>query len=244
MAVLIKHLLVVLLLLQFPILSGADEDDEDVEASQVTQTAEAEPAEEKEKEEEGWTTEQMKVTHHNIQVVRDTWDYIKVILKADGVDERTLEEFTVQPIAITMELVSEDEFVLKNRLNHRLQFLEGGGDLDFFNYVVGKGPFNVRFSPHLTDNQKFHMIYISDSPKKEVDGVSWGNSCRKIYDLTKEAKQFIMNNGMKVTSSRRHYLHLLAGTFIFFQLIDDKLHLGYIRVMDSRYPQFNCKNAG
>lgn len=232
MAIRMRYLICLFLFLQYPLFSIADEE-----------LAAAESTGEPEKE-EGWVTEQMRVTYHNIQVPRAMWDNIKEILKKDKVDEKTIEEFSVQPISVNVELASDDEFVLKDRLNYRLQYSEGGGDLDLFNYVTGKGPLNIRFAPHLTDGQKFHMLYISDSPKKDVDGVVWGNSCGKIYNLSESAGKFLLDPGMRMTSSRRHYLHLMAGTFIFFQLIDDKLLLGYIRVMDSRYPQFNCRNAG
>ena len=88
----------------------------------------------------------------------------------------------------------------------------------------------------------FHMIYLSDSPGKRIEKGLWGNGCGKMYDLSQSAHRFLNEPGMLLTTSKRHYLHLMAGVFIFFQLVDERLFLSYIRIMDSRYPNFTCKS--
>ncbi len=191
----------------------------------------------------GWKSVQMPFNYQNIQVPRELWQSIKEILRKDGVKESVLEDFAVLPVAAQVELMDPNHSVLKDSLNHRLLFIEGGGTLDLFDFVVGKGDFYVRFSPELNEGATYHLVYISDSPGQDVGRKKWGNGCGRIYDLTQSADKFFFDYGMKVNSNKRHYLHLMAGTFIFFQLVDDRLYLSYIRLTDSRYPKFNCHST-
>lgn len=195
-----------------------------------------------EQEDSSWNFKQMPFNYQNIQVPREFWEHMKDALREGGASEENIEDFAIIPITVQVELYSEEKFILKDSLNHRLVFVEGGGTLDLFDYVVEKGVFNIKFSPGLTDEGGFHMFYVSDSPGKKIGGDAWGNGCGRIYDLTKNVGQFMLDHGMRVTSSRRHYMHLMAGTFIIFQLVEDRLYLGYIRLTDSRYPQFNCQS--
>lgn len=189
----------------------------------------------------GWVTEKMPFTYQNIQVPREMWDLVKQILESDGVSAKALEDYSLSPTTVHVELSSSDPLVLKDGKNQRLIFTEGGGDLDLFNYVPGRGKFRIRFSPHLVNEKKFHVLYISESPGKQIEGSQWGNGCGNMYDLSEVSGQFLEGEGMLVTTSKRHYLHLMAGVYVFFQLVDERLFLGYIRVMDSRYPNFDCK---
>lgn len=190
-----------------------------------------------------WNYTQMPFTYQNIQVPREFWDALKSVLRKEKVKESIIEDVSVLPISVQFELSSDDKLVLKNRINHRLMFVEGGGEVDLFDYVQGRGAFNMRFSPQLKHEGVYHLLYISDSPGKEVNGDEWGNGCGRIYNLSEKMDQFVDDVGVRVTTSRRHYLHLMAGTFIFFQLVDERLFLGYIRVKDSRYPNFSCKKS-
>ncbi len=190
----------------------------------------------------GWNEVQMPFTYQNIQVPRELWQTVKDVLRADGVKQSVLENFAVLPVSIKADLMAENSIVLRGGLNHRISFIEGGGDLDLFNYVVGKGPFFIRLIPELSFDSDLHLLYISDSPGKMVEDEQWGNGCGQIYDLSEAKDQFIYDNGIHVTSSRRHYLHLMAGTFVFFQLVEERLFIGYIRLLDSRYPKFNCRD--
>ncbi len=200
-------------------------------------------SEEEAAEESRWVFQQMPFNYQNIQVPRKLWEVVKDVLRKDGVKETIIEDFSLLPIAIQYELFSEDHLVLKDRKNHRLLFVEGGGAVDLFDYVVGRGRFKMRFSPQFKHEGLYHLLYVSDSPGKTVNGDSWGNGCGQIYDLSEKMDEFVGDAGLRVTSSRRHYLHLMAGTFIFFQLVDERLFLGYIRLKDSRYPNFNCKKS-
>ncbi|MEM7645313.1 MAG: hypothetical protein AAF203_00260 [Pseudomonadota bacterium] len=200
-------------------------------------------AQESMEEDGNWKQIQMPFNYQNVQVPREFWDFVKSTLIEDGASEKQIDNFAVSPITTKVELSSEDPMVLRNQKNYRLTFTEGGGVLDLFDYVSGKGEFFMRFSPELTNENPFHLFYISDSPGKKVGGDNWGNGCGRIFDLTEKAGQFLLDRGVKLTGSRRHYLHLMAGNFVFFQLVDERLFLGYIRVADSRYPQFKCKES-
>jgi len=190
-----------------------------------------------------WKSVQIPFTYQNVQVPKALLDLIKKKMAAGGATKKTMENFSITPISLQVELSSQETFVLKEAYNYRLFYVEGGGVLDLFEYVTGKGPMYIRLSPHLEDGVSFYLLYISDSPGKEINGDVWGNGCGRIFDLTESASQFLLESGIKVTSSKKHYMHLLAGTFVFAQLVDDRLHLGYVRIKDSRYPQFKCKNS-
>ena len=195
-----------------------------------------------EKSETQWKTIQVPVSQQNLQVPREFWDFVKQALKDNGATETQIKDFSIQPITVEVDLYSDSAKVLNGETNYQILYGEGGGTLDFFDYIGGRGSFRLRFLPQLPDDSSVHLFYISDSPSKEVAGDLWGNECGRIYNLTAKASEFLVNPGTLLTSSRKHYMYLMAGTFIFFQLVDEKLYLGYIRLTDSRYPQFSCRN--
>lgn len=189
-----------------------------------------------------WKLEKMPYTHQNIQVPRKLWQTIKSILKDKKVEKKVIDNFTIFPITIEVELRNEKQPVLKKAVNHRLGFTDGGGVLDLFNYIDRKGRFFLRMQPFLIEGEDFHLLYVSDSPGKKIGEQVWGNGCGNIYDLTQNKKALLEDKGMLLTTAKRHYLHLMAGTYVFFQLIEEKMYMGYIRLKDSRYPQFTCEN--
>jgi len=198
--------------------------------------------EKKSENEEGkkWKDVQVTKTEQNIEVPTELWDHINLILR-NSLGKKSLDDYAILPISLQVELVTEDPYVFKTTHNFRLMFAEGGGTVDFFDYIAGKGEFHVRLSPHLVNDNPFYLLYVSDSPGKVVEGDEWGNGCGRIYNLSHNARYFIYDQGIKVTSARRHHLHLLAGTYVFFQLVEERLFLGYIHLTDSRFPQFNCR---
>lgn len=189
-----------------------------------------------------WKDIRKEFKYQNIKVPNQLWDQVRKLLEPSLGEGKDLDDFALIPISLSIELLTEDTFVFKEQVNYKITFVEGGGTIDFFDYLVGKGEFFIRLSPHLTDDTPFHLLYISESPGKKVEGLSWGNGCGRIYDLSEGARHFIYDQGMKVTSARRHHMHLLAGTYVFFQLVEEKLLLGYIRLTDSRFPQFSCRD--
>lgn len=207
----------------------------------VQSIAVSDEAEEMSEEKTDWVTVDMPFAYQNIQVPRELWERIKEILKADGVSKKKIDSFVVLPTSINVEITSDSDRVTKKGKKYLLKYIEGGGEVDLFDYIEGRGAFHMRFSPGLTNDNVFHLLYISDSPFKKVGGDTWGNGCGRILDLTGHADKFIYDPGMNLTTSRKLNMYVMAGTFIFFQLVDERMYLGYIRVKDSRYPQFRCK---
>ncbi len=239
------HCLIILaffFLIVSPSLLAQEESEESVRIENSDQEASSEGSEPAEAE-KGWNKVVMPFSYQNIQVPRALWEHLRNSLLKEGVKEKALEDYAIVPISLKVEVFSEDKTVLKDGLNQRIIYQEGGGALDLFESLVGKGLFYIRFSPSLVDDHPFHLFYISDSPLKERGQETLGNGCHKIFDLSDKASVFLENNGMKVTSSKKHYLHLMAGTYVFFQFIEDRLYLGYIQLLDSRYPQFSCKSV-
>lgn len=191
-------------------------------------------------EETNWKHIQMPFNYQNIQVPRELLKKMREVLMESGASKKTLESIAEVPVTVQTELRAADKNVLLNGLNYRHTFIEGGGSLDLFDFLRGKGEFSLRITPDFKPGEKFHLLYISDSPEIEVEGSTWGNGCGKIYDLSDKANLFVADEGVNLTSARKLYMSFLAGTFVFFQLIEEHLHMGYIRVRDSRYPQFSC----
>jgi hypothetical protein len=189
----------------------------------------------------GWNQVTMPYTSQNVQVPRELWQTIKDVLRSEGHKEEILDNFVTLPVEISVDLMADNRIALKQGLNHRVSFLEGGGDLDLFDFVVGKASFFIRFAPQLDPENTIHLLYVSASPGEEIEGNIWGNGCGHIYDLSRSLDRFVNENGLAVTASRRQYLHLMAGTYVFFQLVDERLYISYIRLMDSRYPRFHCQ---
>lgn len=212
------------------------------DASQTVSETPVHPKEKRNENEEGknWKEIQVTKTEQNIMVPAQLWDNINLILRSN-LGEKSLDDYAILPISLQVELATVDPYVFKTSENFRLMFAEGGGTVDFFDYIAGKGEFFIRLSPHLVNDNPFHLLYVSDSPGKVVEGDEWGNGCGQIYDLSDNARYFIYDQGIKVTSARRHHLHLLAGTYVFFQLVEERLFLGYVHLTDSRFPQFNCR---
>ena len=141
---------------------------------------------------------------------------------------------------MAVELVAKDPGVLRNNKKFRILLPEGGGELDLFKYVEGRGDFYLQISPTLMNDKPFYLRYVSESPGRVMGRDRWGNGCGTIYNITKKSEQIFAEGGLLVSTGKRHYLHLLAGLYIVYQMVDDRLLMGYVRVTDSRYPQFSC----
>ena len=189
----------------------------------------------------GWKGVQKPLNTENIKVPREFWQVLQKGLLQRGASKGAVESFHMVPVKLKVDVFSSElNSVLREKKNYRVSYKEGGGELDLFEYVAGRGPFNIRFAPDLDLGETVHLLYISDSPGESLKGRKWGNGCGRIYDLTEKSSLFFSKEGIHLTSSRRQYMHLMAGLFVFFQLVDEKLLLAYIKVEDARYPRFNC----
>ena len=187
-----------------------------------------------------WEVTTMPFNYQNLQVPREFWEKAKGSMLDDGVSPMVIEDFSVLPISMDFAMVSKDPKVLKDGKNFKLRFVEGGGKVDFFDYVVGRGEFYLRMTPKFEEEGKTYFFYISDSPGTVIDGDNWGNGCGQIFDLSGQIPFFTGDEGVRVTSVLRQYMHLLAGAYVFLRIVEDRLHMGYISLTDSRYPRFNC----
>jgi len=193
-------------------------------------------------EDSGAVVVEMPYTKTNVQVPRQLWQQIKEILEKDEISEDVRNSFSIQPTKISVEITGKDQGVLKGNTPYRVDFPEGGGDLDLFEYVSGRGDFSLSLAPQLMNDNPYHVLYLSESPGRLVGESKWGNGCHRIFDLSAKADALIGGSGLLVTTSRKQYLHLLAGVYVIFQMVEDRMLLGYIRISDSRYPQFTCSS--
>jgi len=182
----------------------------------------------------------MPFSSQNIDVPKALWMAIEDDLKSLELSEETLTNYTIHPTNMAVELVGKDPDVLKDNKAFRVLMPEGGGVLDLFDYVAGRGDFYLQISPTLVNDQPYFLRYISESPGQMVGKNQWGNGCGKIYDLKEASHEIFADGGLLVSTGKRHYLHLMAGLYIVYQMVDDRLLMGYVRITDSRYPQFHC----
>lgn len=180
------------------------------------------------------------VSEQNISVPRALWKAINERLIEQGASKETLKSYVIEPAQIAVELYPEDPGVLKDDTAVRLEFFEGGGRLDLYQFLKGRGAFRLKFSPYLPSDEPFSWFYISESPGRDYGGPLWGQGCGRVLDLTDQVDFFFGGNGALLSTGRLQYLHLMAGTFVIFQMVENRLVLGYVRVKDSRYPQFQC----
>ncbi|MCB0377035.1 MAG: hypothetical protein KDD33_00955 [Bdellovibrionales bacterium] len=190
---------------------------------------------------EKWVSQKIETSSRNIQVPRELWVRIKESLKNDGVKAEVIDNFSIYPTSVQVELIGEEgDEALRDNKNYQLLLVDGGGTLDLFEYINGKGAFRIRVVANLVDEGPVHLLYVSHSPGRKMDDAQWGNGCGNIFDLSQVMSQISGEKGMLVTTSKRHYMHLMAGIYVFYQIVGDQLFLGYVRLTDSRYPQFSC----
>jgi len=191
-------------------------------------------------EEASFSVVAKNMSEQNVVVPRTLWSTINQILEAEGHSDETLNDYVIAPVPLSVELVSDHQGVLKDDQSYRVEFFEGGGELDLFSYVKGKGRFHMAFRPSIMNDKAFHWLYVSESPGHTYGDEDWGQGCGKILNLTDQATRFFNHRGLLLATGKQHYLHLMAGYFVVFQMVEQRLLLGYVHVKDSRYPQFHC----
>ncbi|MBC7754699.1 MAG: hypothetical protein H7Z71_10710 [Moraxellaceae bacterium] len=163
-------------------------------------------------------------------------------IEADLVGTATLQAaYLMAPLEVVLS--SESNGVVQNS-PIRLIFPNGGGRLDLANYVSGQGSFDLSFPPQqFADLPQLEKLYfISDSPKKRIDGEEFGLGCGKFVDIKKKFDLLQKPHFLKLNTTNLRYLYVVAGYYLFVFKNNNQFYLTHLHVTDSRYPDNFCSS--
>jgi hypothetical protein len=124
-------------------------------------------------------------------------------------------------------------------------FPKGGGAIDLKDVVSSDGSFYMSF-PEVQfekENDLLHIYFISNSPKKSIDGESFGMGCGKWSDLKGSFSRLKKPDYLKLNTSDLRYLRVVAGTFVFIFRQGKNIYLNQVTITDSRHQGELC-NSG
>lgn len=140
-------------------------------------------------------------------------------------------------------LFSESNAVLKDN-PARITFPNGGGKLDLAQHVSGQGSFYLSFPKEQFDALPTleKLYFISDSPKKKIDGEEFGLGCGKYVDIKKQFESLQKKDFLKLNTTDLRYLYVVSGYYIFVFKNNNQIYLTHLHVTDSRYPDNFCSS--
>ncbi len=126
----------------------------------------------------------------------------------------------------------------------RMSFPNGGGKLDLSQYVSGQGSFYLSFPKEQFDSLPTleKLYFISDSPKRQIDGEKFGLGCGKYVDIKKQFESLQKKDFLKLNTTELRYLYVVSGYYIFVFKNNNQIYLTHLHVTDSRYPDNFCSS--
>lgn len=170
---------------------------------------------------------------------------IPKIIFDEAESEVSKETPNLQPVylffPIKVALFSRSKDVVKNQAV-RITYPTGGGSLDLKNYISNQGSFSLSFPPEqfAALPTLVGLYFISDSPKKKIDGEEFGMGCAKFVNLKDQFKSLQKDDFLKLNTTDLRYLYVVSGIFVFVFRDRNQIYLSHLRITDSRYPEFFC----
>ncbi len=130
--------------------------------------------------------------------------------------------------------------------HHELVFGDGGGTLDFRDFLTEKEGnliFGVELNGEILKNQAPHVYFLSNAKRRKIDGTTFGGGCETYMEITEYFSNVMKHDGIAITTLDSRHVLLLAGTFFFGAYVDDKLLLAQLTVKDSRYKSYHCRGV-
>lgn len=172
-------------------------------------------------------------------------------------------------MGIKVYLVEDTPGILGGR-NYELQFGEGGGELDFKDFVADKtGNFKIAIEPQLPipappkdehgeakpegeakaepvpveipEPGQLKIFYLSNAIRRSYDNETLGGGCRNYYDITTYFDKSMKADGIAATTTAARHVSALAGTYFFAQNWGSKIYLAHLTIKDSRFRDLQCK---
>lgn len=127
----------------------------------------------------------------------------------------------------------------------QFNFPKGGGAIDLKDVVTSDGSFYMSFPEEqfVKDNELLHIYFVSNSPKKLIDGETFGMGCGTWNDLKGSFSKLKKPDYLKLNTSELRYLRVLAGTFVFIFREGKNIYLNQVTITDSRHRAELC-NSG
>ncbi len=140
-------------------------------------------------------------------------------------------------------LIERNKGVLKGQ-NIALSFVAGGGQLDLSEYTSNlKGSYSVAFEfmPEVEKGET-RVFFLSNSVLRKMSGATIGSGCNTYFELTKSFGQAMKRDGFLVNTSDQRDVSALAGTYVFAQTIDDKIHMATLVIKDDSHRALQCRH--
>lgn len=127
----------------------------------------------------------------------------------------------------------------------QFNFPKGGGTIDLKDVVTSDGSFYMSFpeAQFVKDNELLHIYFVSNSPKKVIDGEAFGMGCGTWNDLKGSFSRLKKPDYLKLNTSDLRYLRVVAGTFVFIFREGKNIYLNQVTITDSRHQTELC-NSG
>jgi len=161
-------------------------------------------------------------------------------------DEELKEEFKASPplysfIPVSVQFQEVQSGVLSKPVV-QFSFPKGGGAVDLKNVVTSEGSFYMSFPEQqfVKENDLLHIFFVSNSPKKLIDGENFGMGCGKWNDLKGSFSKIKKPEYLKLNTSDLRYLRVLAGTYVFIFRQGKNIFLNQLTVTDSRHESELC----
>ena len=118
----------------------------------------------------------------------------------------------------------------------RLNFGEGGGQIDFARYLSErKGAFYVAIEiPEDLKDEPFKAYFLSDAPAVRVGDSKVGAGCGRYFDVTTFFKKSMAGPGMLLASSGFRHAYALGGTLFLAYAKQNRLKVSQLTFLDSR----------
>lgn len=128
----------------------------------------------------------------------------------------------------------------------QFNFPKGGGTVDLKEVVSTDGSFYMSFpeAQFSKESELLHIYFVSNSPKKAIDGETFGMGCGKWNDLKGNFSKLKKADYLKLNTSSLRYLRVVAGTFVFIFKQGKNVYLNQLTITDSRYSGELCGSGG
>ena len=124
----------------------------------------------------------------------------------------------------------------------RFQFPKGGGRIDFSDVVKGQGSFYLSFpAEQFQDLPEIeHLFYVSQAPRKQLEGEEFGLGCGKWVDLKNKFSNLQKADFLNLNTTQLRHLFVTAGHYIFVFRKLNQIYLTQLTLVDSKNENELC----
>lgn len=122
------------------------------------------------------------------------------------------------------------------------QFPKGGGRIDFNDAIQGQGTFYLSFPlEQFRDLPEIeHLFYVSQAPKKRLEGEEFGLGCGKWVDLKNKFSNLQKADFLNLNTTQLRHIFVTAGHYIFVFRKRNQIYLTQLSLVDSKNDNELC----